>query len=173
MQLIRFLRLARRFTDPRNPELEQKLRVNGDVENINITDRNLKISWVIYRVWIRLLSYRSIKMGRQAFGKEQLLKLLKILSNRYYHEVKTAVPIATQQNNDHFGLKEMLDLAENQLEVFADEFWKLLEEYNVANNTEIGIRTIRGPDDFEVLKLLVANALAKVGEHSSLNIEAI
>lgn len=115
IDLIKFLTLARRFTDLRNPELAEKLRVDGDIERINIADGDLKIAWVLYRAWIRLLNYRGLHLDLDPVFRDQLEEVFQIAMNRYAREVQTAVPIQNQQNDDNFGIKSMLDLAENQM----------------------------------------------------------
>lgn len=142
LTVINFLTLLRRFTDLRNPELKQ--RCCGDEDDLNM-DPNLRIAWVLYRVWIRLLNYRSISIGEEEFGKKQLLEILGIAINRYWHEVRRAVPINGQINDHYFGIKEMLDVAERSIENFSDVFYNGLAEGNRAVGSNLGLMELFNP----------------------------
>ncbi|CAG8982585.1 hypothetical protein HYALB_00007302 [Hymenoscyphus albidus] len=159
MKLIDFLTLSRRFADLRNPEPEEPVNVEEDVRDVNIFNDDLKIAWVILRVWIRLLHYRSLSMGDVEFGKEQLLDLLKISTNTYYREVSKQAPIGRNQRNEPlYGIKSSLDDAQKSIRDLADLVFKKLDNYNKENDPKH-----QGPrPPVGIFEDLVAKAISEV-----------
>ncbi|CAG8957692.1 hypothetical protein HYFRA_00000027 [Hymenoscyphus fraxineus] len=165
MKLIDFLTLSRRFADLRNPELEEPVNVEEDVREVNIFNDDLKIAWVVLRVWIRLLHYRSLSMGDVEFGKEQLLDLLKISINRYYREVSKQAPIGGNQRNEPlYGIKSSLDDAQKSIRDLADLVFKKLDNYNKENSTDYSLDPKhQGPrPPVGIFEVLVAKAISEV-----------
>ncbi|CAG8959843.1 hypothetical protein HYFRA_00001752 [Hymenoscyphus fraxineus] len=155
------LTVLRRFTDRRNPELTEPLRLDGDAETANIEDPNLKIAWVLYRVWIRLLNYRSLSIGEEDFGQKQLLAVLRIAVNRYYREVARDVNIVDREDEPRFGIRPTLDLAESSLEKFSDEFENAITDYNNENETDFTVTSLMEGFSPGVTSLLIDVALSK------------
>lgn len=68
--LLQRLRIMRRFTDGRNPELQTKPLPDGS--NIPRRLHGLITAWTSHRAWIRMLHYRSLVVGRHKSGRDHL-----------------------------------------------------------------------------------------------------
>ncbi|CAG8955381.1 hypothetical protein HYFRA_00011365 [Hymenoscyphus fraxineus] len=167
LRLIDFLTLSRRFADPGNPELARPIRATEEgLDDIGIKDKDLKIAWVLYRVWIRLLHYRSLSLGENEFGKAHLTWMINIAINRYYREVTKQTPWYAPRNDPEIQIWPKLVHARKTLERFVEAFHTRLDAYNREKTSNYGLNDDEDEPSSELLEALIQGAISDVCHHS-------
>jgi hypothetical protein len=72
------IRLLRRLMDGRNPGLDMDSEPQPDGPNIK--NRHLRNAWILHRAWIRALHYRSLSIGDDLYGWEQIQQIMVLVT---------------------------------------------------------------------------------------------
>ncbi|CAG8974253.1 hypothetical protein HYALB_00009742 [Hymenoscyphus albidus] len=161
LRLIDFLTLSRRFADPGNLELARLIRAAEEgLEDLGIKDKDLKIAWVLYRVWIRLLHYRSLSLGENEFGKAHLTWMINIAINRYYREVTKQTPWYSPRNDPEIQIWPKLVHACKTLERFVEAFHARLDAKNREKTSNYGLSNDEDEPPSELLETLIQGAIS-------------
>lgn len=73
-KFLKKIRIMRRLVDNRNPGLD--MNETPSPNGLNIQNRHLRTSWVLHRAWIRALHYRSLSIGAEKAGLEQIKQIM-------------------------------------------------------------------------------------------------
>jgi hypothetical protein len=93
---LQHLRRLRRFTDGRSPEVDSRPLPDGS----NLTDPVLRASWALHRSWIQALHYRTLYIGPDTYGWDQIRHILKLSLAMLAGELIQIPPMpADQQQN--------------------------------------------------------------------------
>jgi hypothetical protein len=97
-KFLKKIRIMRRLVDNRNPGLD--MRDTPSPNGLNIQDRHLRTSWVLHRAWIRALHYRSLSVGAEKYGAEQIEQIMLLSLGFLALEVDNwgYEPVVKQQN---------------------------------------------------------------------------
>lgn len=110
-----------RFVDENNPYLGGRPALP---DGSNIEEAPLKASWVLHRTWIRLLHYRSLSIGSQARGIDQLKNILVIARAQLEQEFRDAPPSSRKTLEGLLEFETILETLTLLLKTLAVEFGK-------------------------------------------------
>ena len=121
-KLLKKIRIMRRLVDNRNQGLD--MNETPLPNGLNIQNRHLRTSWILHRAWIRALHYRSLSIGAEKHGVEQIehimllsLGFLALECDNWGFE-----PIVNQQNPPEFAtLGSFYEQIQNALENLGTE----------------------------------------------------
>ena len=112
----------KRFADKRNPETSVRPQPDGQ----NLTDANLRVSWVLHRAFLRALHYRSLKVGREKYGISQLEQITQLSVLLHCVEVDH-IKAENRVIPDYFhAVVNVYDALQDKLQAIAD--WMFTEE---------------------------------------------
>jgi hypothetical protein len=100
---VKKVRIIRRLVDNRNQGLDMNSEPSAN--GLNIQNRHLRTSWVLHRAWIRVLHYRSLSIGSDRYGVDQMEQIMLLSLGFLALECENwgFEPVVNQQNPVEFN----------------------------------------------------------------------